>query len=274
MTDRDDRLAASGDRLAQRLRVGARREPLVDLGGEVRGARRSARPSRVLAAAGSRRPRRAAPPRAARRASARAPGPPGSAGAARRARRARPRRDGRGRRARALAVVGLRRSPRTATISTSSCAMCCSITRSTPAASYSRSGATTCVDGAGDRAAYRSLRRRWAASRGARAPRPRRGRRRSRSSSRSAAARGRPRERPRRAIRRRSRASSTVGQTVLYSSANRDGGANGARLRAAADDDRRARLLQRLRPDRPARRPVPDDLGELPVELVQPLARR
>ena len=50
--------------------------------------------------------------------------------------------------------------------------------------------------------------------------------------------------------------------------------AHGARLRGAADDDRRSRLLQRLRPDVVGRRPLARDLLELPVELVEALARR
>src|SRR5581483_8269160 len=54
----------------------------------------------------------------------------------------------------------------------------------------------------------------------------------------------------------------------------RDGGGNGARLRAAADDDRRARPLHWLRPHVVGGRPLTRDLHELTVELVETRALR
>src|SRR4051794_19596774 len=53
-----------------------------------------------------------------------------------------------------------------------------------------------------------------------------------------------------------------------------DGRGDGARLRGATDDDRRPRLLERLRPDVVGVGPLPDDLGKLAVELVEPAALR
>src|SRR5581483_9588554 len=54
----------------------------------------------------------------------------------------------------------------------------------------------------------------------------------------------------------------------------RDGRCDRARFRRAADDDRRMRLLHGLRPDVVCFGPVARDLGELAVELVEPLALR
>src|SRR5206468_12289053 len=54
----------------------------------------------------------------------------------------------------------------------------------------------------------------------------------------------------------------------------RNGRPDGAWLRPAADDDRRPGLLQRLGLELGCGRPVADERRELPVELVEPLAKR